>query len=32
MALLVSVRLSELFEEYELLDSDKYVPFGVKNE
>ena len=25
-------RLSELFEEYELLDSDKFVPFGVKNE
>ena len=25
-------RLSELFEEYELLDSDKFIPFGVKNE
>lgn len=24
-------RLSELFEEYELLDSDKFIPFGVKS-
>lgn len=25
-------RLSELFEEYELLDSDKFIPFGAKEE